>query len=962
MKRSLCVIFLLLLQVSTYAQDLITEGVTAPTSVDRYQTFNVSTTVKNNSATPTGGSTLLKVKLSFDAVLSPDDPEIGNSNAIPAIGANGTQAVTVSCYTGGIAAGNYYLILQIDPNNTVTETDDNNNVAIFSGYTVNMQNVDLLFTTLTPTVTTIPAGDRLTVDYTLQNTGTTDLGQSTSSSFYLSTDNTLDAGDRFIYAHEIPLAGPDVFNETVTINIPPVPLGNYFLIAKADDDHGVGSVEEFDEANNTIATALTIGASNIDLDVTNNAPPAPGFSDDGGSGLIELEYDLVNNGSTGVGGYDVHVYISEDQTLDAGDYDLTADLEPELVAPDYIGAGEWKVAYVTQRVPNINTLVGTHYVIWKINATNAIPETDYTNNILVSATTFTVTPVQPAIHINSVTLTSAPYDNTDVTFDFSLSITNTGQINSFTQSFEILIRDDDNNIVYTGSRPNEPFAFALPGATITKNWSITLPAPLAAGDYTLVVQCDPDEDCYSNNTQNTPLEIELAPHVISGTIIGSDGTNISSGTLYLYRKAMDGTITREQTVPITSTNTFSLTVTDTDPRALYFFPNTVTYGAFAPTLSGNYTYLRDEAFFIPTLNTVSNLTPPRATSPPAGSRNISGTAKLPGEIDAPDIPLLLYDGATLVQLLYTDAAGNYSFTNLAAKTYTLIPAVAQDNFIVDQAYSLDVSAMNIEANILIDIGDIDVTIIFIQLSQTITFNALSDKVYTDAPFDPLASASSGLPVTYESSDTDIAEINGSLIVIRGVGTVTITASQEGNSAYEPAPPVSQSLTVNKAPQIITFGNLATKKPDDVDFALTATASSSLPVTFTSSNPAVATVEDNMVSLHGEGETDITASQEGDEHFLAATPVTRTLRVSSVVTGIDNNPLAGVRIYPNPTSGLLTLETAVPVQQVTITDLAGRAQSFGVADDVLDIRHLPSGIYLVTLQDKKNTKIVKVIKK
>jgi hypothetical protein len=401
---------------------------------------------------------------------------------------------------------------------------------------------------------------------------------------------------------------------------------------------------------------------------------------------------------------------------------------------------------------------------------------------------------------------------------------------------------------------------------------------------------------------------------------------------------------------------------DTDPRALYFFPNPGTYGAFAPTLSGNYTYLRDEAFFTPILNTVSNLTPRRATSPPAGSRNISGTAKLPGETPAPGIPLLLYDGSTLVQILYTDNDGNYSFTDLAAKVYTLVPAVALDNYIIDQAYSLDVSAMNIEANIAIETDYIDVTIIFIKLSQTITFNTLSDKVYTDAPFDPQATASSGLAITYESSNTDVAEIIDNQVVIRGIGTTTITAYQEGNGSYDPASPVDQSLTVNKAPQTITFANLATKKPDDVDFALAATASSSLPVTFTSSNPAVATVDDNVVSLHSEGETDITASQEGDEHFLAATPVTRTLRVSSVVTGIDNNPLAGVRLYPNPTSGLLTLETAVPVQQVTITDLAGRVQSFGVADGVLDIRHLPTGVYLVTLQDKKHTKILKVIKK
>ncbi|MBT1688357.1 CARDB domain-containing protein [Dawidia soli] len=960
MKRSLCVIFLLLLQVSTYAQDLITEGVTAPTTVDRYQVFNVSTTVKNNTATPTGAATVLQVKLSFDAVLSPDDPTIGTSNSISSIGANGTRSVTVSCYTGSVAAGNYYLILQIDPNNTITETNETNNAAVFSGYTVNQQNVDFVMTSLVPAATTVPVADQLSVDYELRNNGTTDLGQSTRTSFYLSTDNTLDAADRFLTMHEIPLAGPDVFNKTVVINIPAVPQGNYFLIGKADDDHGVGNIDELDETNNTTAAAIAIAVSDIDLDVTLGAQPAATLIDNGGTAEITVEYDLGNLGSTGAGGYDVHVYISTDQTLDASDYDLTADVKPYQITPAYIASMTILSAQVKQFVPNINTLVGTHYVIWKINATNAIPETDYTNNTLVSTNTITVTPVQPAFQINSITFTSAPYDNTDVTFDFSVDITNTGPINSFTQSFEIQIRDVDDNVVYTAARPNESFLFAMTGDDVTKNWSITLPAALAAGDYTLVVQCDPDESCYSTNTQTAALEISPAPYIISGTITGSDGTNITNGTLYLYRKAMDGTITREQTVS-TSSNAFSLTVTDTDPRALYFFPNAGTFGAFAPTLSGNYTYLHDEAFFTPVANTVVNLTPPRKTAPPAGSRYISGTVTLPGGNAVPNTPLLLYDGATLVEILYSDAGGNYSFTNLAAKAYSLVPAVALTHDIVDQAYPVDVSTMHAEANIVIETDNIEVTISFLKVAQTITFPALSDKVYTDAPFDPQATASSGLTVTYESADTDIAEVIGNQIVIRGVGTTTITAHQEGDAAYEPATPVSQSLTVNKAPQTITFEDLAPRRPDDADFTLTATASSSLPVTYTSSNATVAVVTGNVVSLRGEGETDITAHQAGDVHFLAATAVTRTLRVS-VVTGIDNNPLAGVRIYPNPTAGLLTVDSAVPVRQVTVTDLTGRPQTIGIADAVLDLRHLPTGVYLLTLQDKNHTKIIKVIKK
>ena len=64
---------------------------------------------------------------------------------------------------------------------------------------------------------------------------------------------------------------------------------------------------------------------------------------------------------------------------------------------------------------------------------------------------------------------------------------------------------------------------------------------------------------------------------------------------------------------------------------------------------------------------------------------------------------------------------------------------------------------------------------------------------------PLAVASSGLPVTFSSSDSLIAQIQGTApnqtIKIRAAGTATITASQIGNGAYNTAPSVTQTVTV-----------------------------------------------------------------------------------------------------------------------------------------------------------------------
>ncbi len=55
---------------------------------------------------------------------------------------------------------------------------------------------------------------------------------------------------------------------------------------------------------------------------------------------------------------------------------------------------------------------------------------------------------------------------------------------------------------------------------------------------------------------------------------------------------------------------------------------------------------------------------------------------------------------------------------------------------------------------------------------------------------------SGNPVIFTSSNPAIATVSGNVITAIAVGNVTITASQEGNTGYEPAINISQNLTVN----------------------------------------------------------------------------------------------------------------------------------------------------------------------
>jgi PKD repeat protein len=80
-------------------------------------------------------------------------------------------------------------------------------------------------------------------------------------------------------------------------------------------------------------------------------------------------------------------------------------------------------------------------------------------------------------------------------------------------------------------------------------------------------------------------------------------------------------------------------------------------------------------------------------------------------------------------------------------------------------------------------------------NQTITFEPLEHKALGNPDFELTATASSGLAVSYTSSDLTVATIDGNTVTIIGLGTTTITASQEGNDNYHAADPVAQTLEV-----------------------------------------------------------------------------------------------------------------------------------------------------------------------
>ncbi|MEG5147019.1 hypothetical protein QUB27_30240, partial [Microcoleus sp. AT8-B6] len=162
--------------------------------------------------------------------------------------------------------------------------------------------------------------------------------------------------------------------------------------------------------------------------------------------------------------------------------------------------------------------------------------------------------------------------------------------------------------------------------------------------------------------------------------------------------------------------------------------------------------------------------------------------------------------------------------------------------------------------------------------QTISFAALANRVFGDAPFAISASASSALPVTF-SIISGPAAISGNTITLTGAGTVTIRAAQDGNANYEAAQPVTQSFTVAKASQVITFAPVSGKVFGEAPFALNASATSGLAVSFrVVSGPA--TINGAIVTLTGTGTVMIEALQAGNDNYQPAPAVTQSIAVAA----------------------------------------------------------------------------------
>ena len=251
-----------------------------------------------------------------------------------------------------------------------------------------------------------------------------------------------------------------------------------------------------------------------------------------------------------------------------------------------------------------------------------------------------------------------------------------------------------------------------------------------------------------------------------------------------------------------------------------------------------------------------------------------------------------------------NASGVVSITNAQSAGSHVITIRANDNcgLITDTPFTLNVSKGN----------------------QTITVGTHAPANAThNTSFTVAATSNSGLPVSYSSAGV-CTNVGATFTMTSGTGTCTVRYDQAGDSNFNAATQVTESVTAQKANQTITVGTHAPANATyNTSFTVAATSNSGLAVAYSSSGVCT-NVGATFTMTSGTGTCTVRYDQAGDTNFNAATQVTES------VTAQKANQTITVGTHAPANA---TFNTSFTVAATSSSGLAVAYSSAGVCTNV-----------------------------
>ena len=181
--------------------DLVVTAVSAPTTAAANSLITVTDTTKNQGAAPVQAS-VTGFYLSPNSSYNSTDALLG-TRVVGSLGPSATDAgSTQFIIPPGTAPGTYYVVAVADVNSAVAESLENNNNRASGGVRIGP---DVIVTAVTAPTSAV-AGTSISAGDTTKNQGG-DAAPASVTSFYLSTNSTLDAGDLLLATRPVSTLG-----------------------------------------------------------------------------------------------------------------------------------------------------------------------------------------------------------------------------------------------------------------------------------------------------------------------------------------------------------------------------------------------------------------------------------------------------------------------------------------------------------------------------------------------------------------------------------------------------------------------------------------------------------------------------------------------------------------------------------------------------------------------------------
>ena len=194
--------------------------------------------------------------------------------------------------------------------------------------------------------------------------------------------------------------------------------------------------------------------------------------------------------------------------------------------------------------------------------------------------------------------------------------------------------------------------------------------------------------------------------------------------------------------------------------------------------------------------------------------------------------------------------------------------------------------------------------------QVITFGTMPANLAIGGISNIPATTTSVLPLSFSSATTGICTVTGSTVKGIAAGACTINANQAGNASYNKALQATKTITIGKIAQTLAFGAVP-KITVGKTGIVTATATSTLAVTFASSTPTICSVIGRTVKGIVAGACTIKASQAGNATY---NPVVKT----QIFTIGKNAQILTFGVAPTITVGKSGIVTATATSALAVT--------------------------------------------